>query len=59
MTGNQMCNPIFKNYFKYASITSVNVACNFSYKHILNNRRYNFQEHNIKMYIIINFNSEK
>jgi hypothetical protein len=29
------------------------------YKHILSNKRYNFQEHYLKMYITINFNSEK
>jgi hypothetical protein len=61
MTRNQNVNlditPIFLNYFKYASITSVDVERTFSlYKHILSNRRYNFQEHNSEMYIILNFN---
>jgi hypothetical protein len=62
MTGNQNVylntSPNFLNYFKYASITSVDIKRTFSlYKHILSNRRYNFQEHNLEMYIIINFNS--
>jgi hypothetical protein len=35
--------PIFLNYFKYASTTSVDVERTFSlYKYILSNRRYNF-----------------
>jgi hypothetical protein len=64
MTGNQNVyldiTPNFLNYFKYASITSVDVERTFSlYKHILSNRRYNFQELNLEMYIIKNFNSEK
>jgi hypothetical protein len=47
MTGNQNVyldiTPNFLNYFKYASITSVNVEHTFSlYKHILSNRQYNF-----------------
>jgi hypothetical protein len=55
---NQIVNlyitPIFLNYFKYAPITSVNVECIFSlYKHILSNRRYYFQKHNLEMYLII------
>jgi hypothetical protein len=61
ITRNQSVNlditPTFLNYFKYASITSVDVEHTFSlYKHILSNRRYNFQEHDLEMYIIINFN---
>jgi hypothetical protein len=61
MTGNQNFNlditPIFLNYFKYALITSVDVERTFLlYKHILYNRQYNFQEHNLEMYKIINFN---
>jgi len=28
-----------------------------NYKYILSNLRYNFEEHNLEMYIIINFNS--
>jgi hypothetical protein len=64
LTGNQNVyldtSPNFLNYFKYASITSVDVERTFSlYKHILNIRRYYFQEHNLEMYIIINLNSEK
>jgi hypothetical protein len=47
MTGNQNVyldtSPKFLNYFKYASITSIDVERTFSlYKHILSNRRYNF-----------------
>jgi hypothetical protein len=46
------------NYFKYAPITSVDVERTFSlYKQILSNRQYNFHEHNLEIYIIINFNS--
>jgi hypothetical protein len=61
MTGNQNVyldiTPNFLNYFKYVSIISVDVERTFSlYKYILSNRRYNFQEHNLEMYIIINFN---
>jgi hypothetical protein len=61
ITGNQNVNlditPNFSYYFKYAPITIVDVGHTFSlYKYILSNRRYNFQEHNLKMYIIINFN---
>jgi hypothetical protein len=64
MTRNQnvyfYITPNFLNYFKYASITSVDDERTFSlHKYILSNRRYNFQEHNLEMYIIINFNSEK
>jgi hypothetical protein len=64
MTGNQNCNlditPTFLNYFKYASITSIDVERTFLlYRHTLSNRGYNFQGHNLEMYIIINFNSEK
>lgn len=52
--------PSYLNCFKYAPITSVDVERSFSlYKYILSNRRYNFKEHNLEMYIIINFNSEK
>lgn len=29
------------------------------YTYILSNRRYNFKEHKLEMYLIINFNSEK
>jgi hypothetical protein len=61
MTGNQNVNlvitPNFLNYFKYTPLTSVEVKRTFSlYKYILSNRHYNFQEHNLEMYIIINFN---
>jgi hypothetical protein len=64
MTGNQNVyldtSPNFLNYFKYALIIIVDVERTFSlYKHILSNRRYNFQEHTLEMDIIINFNSEK
>jgi hypothetical protein len=64
MTGNQnvyfYITPNFLNYFKYASITSIDDERTFPlYKHILNNRQYDFQEHNLEVYIIINFNSEK
>jgi hypothetical protein len=64
MAENQNVNlditPNFLNYFIYVPITSVDVEYTFSlYKHILNNRRYSFQEHNLEMSIIINFNSEK
>jgi hypothetical protein len=64
MTGNQNVyldtSSNFFNYFKYASITSVYVERTFSiYKHILSDKRYNFQKDNLEMYIIINFNSEK
>jgi hypothetical protein len=64
MTGNQNVyldiTPNFLNYFKYASITRFDVERTFSlYKHILSSRRYNFQKHNLEMYIIISFNSEK
>ncbi|KAF0770686.1 Uncharacterized protein FWK35_00033978, partial [Aphis craccivora] len=46
--------------FKYEPITSVDVERSFSlYKNILSNRRYNFKEHDLEMYIIINFNTEK
>jgi hypothetical protein len=43
MTGNQNVyldtTPTFLNYFKYVSITNVDVECTFSlYKHILSNR---------------------
>jgi hypothetical protein len=52
--------PIYLNYFKLASITSVNIEHSFSlYNHILSNRGYNFQEHNLEIYIIINFNLKK
>jgi hypothetical protein len=51
--------PNLLNYFKYTPITSVDFERNFLlYKHILSNRRYNFQEHNLDMYITINFNSD-
>jgi hypothetical protein len=61
MTRNQNVylnySPNFLNYFKYASITIVDVELTFSlYKHILIDRWYNFEEHNLEMYII---NSEK
>jgi hypothetical protein len=46
------------NIFKYSSITSVEIE-RLLYKHILSNRRYNFQKHNLEIYKIINFNSEK
>jgi hypothetical protein len=64
MTGNQNVyldiTPNFSNYFKYKSITSVDVECTFTlYKYILSNRRYNFQEHSLEMYIIINYNLKK
>jgi hypothetical protein len=63
MTGNQNVyldtSPNFLNYPKYASITSVDVECTSSlYKPVLSNRRYNFQEHNLEMYITKNFYSE-
>jgi hypothetical protein len=53
MTGNQNIyldiTPNFLNYFKYALITN-DVERTFSlYKHILSNKRYNFQEHNLEM----------
>jgi len=52
--------PTLLNCFKYALITSVDVERSFSlYKHILSNRRFNFNEHNLEMYLIINFNSKK
>jgi hypothetical protein len=52
MTGNQNVyldiTPNFLNYFKYASITNVDVERTFSlYKHILSNKRYSFQEYNL------------
>jgi hypothetical protein len=64
MAENQNVNfdatPNFLNSSKYAPITNVNVEHIFSfYKLILRNIPYNFQEHNLEMYIIINFNSEK
>lgn len=52
--------PTLLDSFKYASITSVDVERSFSlYKHILSNRRFNFNEQNLEMYLIINFNSKK
>jgi hypothetical protein len=56
MTGNQNVyldiTSKFLNNFKYTSITSVDVKRTFSlYKHILSNRRYNFQEHNLEIYV--------
>jgi hypothetical protein len=64
MTGNYNVNldkrPNFFNYFKYVPITNVDVEDTFSlHKHVLSNRRYNFQEHNLEVYIIINLNWEK
>jgi hypothetical protein len=64
MTGNQnvyfYVTPNFLNHFKYASITTVDDERIFSlHKHILSNRRYNFQEHKLEMYIVIKLNSEK
>lgn len=51
--------PTLLNCFKYAPITSVDVERSFSlYKHILSNRRFNFNENNLEMYLIINFNSK-
>jgi stage III sporulation protein SpoIIIAA len=47
----------YKHYFKYVPITIVDVERNFS--HILSNKWYHFQEHNLEMFIIINFNLEK
>jgi hypothetical protein len=63
MTENQNVNldkTNFFNYFKYTPITSVDVERTFSlHKHILSNRRYNFEEHNLEMCIVINLHSEK
>jgi hypothetical protein len=41
-------------------MTIVDVERTFSlYKNILSKRLYNFQEHTLAMYIIINYNSKK
>jgi len=51
--------PTLLNCFKYAPITSVDVERSFSlYKHILSNRRFNFNENHLEMYLIISFNSK-
>jgi len=48
--------PTLLNCFKYATITIVDVERSFSlYKHILNNRRFNFNENYLEIYLIINF----
>lgn len=43
--------------FNYAPLTTVDVERSFSiYKHILTNRRYNFKQDSLEMYLVINFN---
>ncbi|KAF0694175.1 DUF659 domain-containing protein [Aphis craccivora] len=51
--------PTLLNCFKYAPITSADVERSFLlYRYILSNRRFNFNENNLEMYLIINFNSK-
>jgi len=52
--------PTLFNCFEYAPITSVNIEHSFSlYKHILSSRIFDMNEHNLGIYLIINFNSKK
>jgi len=57
---NSDITSILLNCFKYASITSVDIKRSFSLnKYILSDRRFNLNEHNLVIYLIINFNSKK
>jgi len=49
--------PNLLHFFKHVPITSIEVEHIFSlYKYILSDKRFNFNEYNMEIYLIINFN---